>query len=187
MIFQRLVLQLWCLLILKWPLQLLWRARRYLADSSAVQLTRDPNALATALSLLANYADIPDGGNSRSYLFMCGTERKPRGLGRQDIAPGMFAGLNLEMHPRLDKRLKRLVAMGATSVEGRAGGRSLLSGLRQLGIARASLLVAVASPFLLLAGLAALALVGAIFWLSLFTVEISLVLGLGLIAVAFGH
>jgi Zn-dependent protease with chaperone function len=187
MIFQRLVLLLWCLLILKWPLQLLWRARRYLADSSAVQLTRDPNALATALSLLATHAEIPDGGKRRSYLFMCGTERKPRGIDRQDVARGMFAGLNLEMHPRLDKRLKRLAAMGATSVEGRASERSLLSGLTQLGIARAALCVAVASPLLLLAGLAVLTLLSAVFWLSLFTVEISLVLGLSLIAVAFGH
>ena len=89
----RLVLLLWCLLILKWPLPLLWRARRYLPDSSAVQLTLDPNALATALSLLAPHAEIPIGGERRSYLFMCGTERKGRGL-----ASWMFAGLMLEMH-----------------------------------------------------------------------------------------
>jgi Zn-dependent protease with chaperone function len=187
MIFQRLILLLWCLLILKWPLELLWRARRYLADSTAVQLTRDPNALATALSLLAPHADIPDGGESRSYLFMCGTERKPRGLNRQDVPPGMFAGLNLEMHPRLDKRLRRLAAMGATSVQGQANERSLLRGIAQLGILRAGLFVAVASPFLLIGGLAALGLVGGILWLSLFTVEISLLLGLTLIALAFGR
>jgi LemA protein len=149
-----------------------------LADSSAVQLTRDPNALATALSLLATHADIPESGTSRSYLFMCGTERKPRGIERPDVAPGMFAGLKLEMHPKLDRRLKRLAAMGATSVEGRPSERSLLGGLTRLGIARAALWVTITSPLLLLAGLAALALVGAIFWLTLFTVEISLVLGL---------
>ena len=153
----------------------------------ADRLKHPATAIDTALSLLATHADIPDGGKSRGYLFMCGTERKPRGLDRQDIAPGTFAGLNLEMHPRLDKRLKRLAAMGATCVEGRASDRSLLSGLMQLGIAKAALCVAVASPLLLLAGLAALTLVSAIFWLSLFTVEISLVLGLSLIAVAFGH
>ena len=185
MIFQRLILFLWCLLILKWPLELLWRARRYLADSTAVQLTRDPDALATALSVLATHADIPGGGASRSYLFLCGTERKRRGPDRQ--VSGMFAGLKLEMHPRLDKRLKRLAAMGASSGQGQAKARSLRRGLARLGFARASLFVAVASPLLLLAGLAALAGVSAILWLSLFTVEISLVLGLGLIAFAFGR
>jgi Zn-dependent protease with chaperone function len=187
MIFQRFVLLLWCLLILKWPLELLWRARRYLADSSAVQLTRNPDALATALSLVATHADIPSGGESRSYLFLCGTERKRRGLNRKGIASGMFAGLELEMHPRLDKRLKRLAAMGASSAQGQANGRSLRRGIARLGIARASLFIAVASPLLLLAGLAALSLVSAVFWLSLFTVEISLVLGLTLVALAFGR
>jgi Zn-dependent protease with chaperone function len=185
MIFQRFILLLWCLLILKWPLELLWRARRYLADSSAVQLTRNPDALATALSLVATHADIPSGGESRSYLFLCGTERKRRG--REGIASGMFAGLDLEMHPRLDKRLKRLAAMGASSAQGEANRRSLLRGIAKAGIVRASLFVAVASPFLLLAGLAALGLVGAVIWLSLFTVEISLVLGFTLIAFAFGR
>jgi hypothetical protein len=99
----------------------------------------------------------------------------------------MFAGLELEMHPRLDKRLKRLAAMGASSVQGQANARSLFRGIARLGIARGSLFVAVASPLLLLAGLAALSLVSAVFWLSLFTVEISLVLGLTLIALAFGR
>jgi hypothetical protein len=185
MIFQRFILLLWCLLILKWPLELLWRARRYLADSSAVQLTRNPDALATALSLVATHADIPSGGESRSYLFLCGTERKRRG--REGIASGMFAGLDLEMHPRLDKRLKRLAAMGASSAQRQANAPSLLRGIARLGVVRASLFVAVASPFLLLAGLAALGLVGAVIWLSLFTVEISLVLGFTLIAFAFGR
>ena len=185
MIFQRFILILWCLLFLKWPLELLWRARRYLADSSAVQLTRNPDALATALSLVVTHADIPSGGESRGYLFLCGTERKRRGRNRERIASGMFAGLELEMHPKLDKRLKRLAAMGASSAQ--ANGRSLLRGIARLGIARGTLFVAVASPLLLLAGLAALSLVSAVFWLSLFTVEISLVLGLTLIALAFGR
>jgi len=185
MIFQRFILLLWCLLVLKWPLELLWRARRYLADSSAVQLTRNPDALATALSLVATHADIPSGGESRSYLFLCGTERKRRG--REGVRSGMFAGLELEMHPRLDKRLKRLAAMGASSAQGQANARSLLRGIARLGLVRASLFVAVVSPFLLLAGLAALGLVGAVIWLSLFTVEISLVLGFTLIAFAFGR
>jgi Zn-dependent protease with chaperone function len=187
MIFQRLILLLWCLLILKWPLQLLWRARRYLADSTAVQLSRDPNALASALSLLAANADIPSGGESRGYLFMCGTEPKRRRVDRQGTSSGRFAGLKLEMHPRLDKRLKRLAAMGASSAQGRANAPSLLRGIAKLGLARAAIFVAVMSPLLLIAGLAALTCLSAILWLSLFTVEISLVLGLGLIALIFGH
>ena len=63
----------------------------------------------------------------------------------------------------------------------------LLRGLAQLGIARAGIFVPVASPLLLLAALAVLTLVSAILWLSLFTFEISLVLGLSLVALVFGR
>jgi Zn-dependent protease with chaperone function len=49
---------------------LVWRTRRYLADASAVELTRDPDALAGALERLArDNASIP-GGSWATHLFV---------------------------------------------------------------------------------------------------------------------
>jgi Zn-dependent protease with chaperone function len=49
---------------------LVWRTRRYLADSSAVELTRNPDALAGALERLAqDHTDIP-GGSWATHLFV---------------------------------------------------------------------------------------------------------------------
>lgn len=58
------------LLLLAAPLGLAWRSRRLLADATAVQLTRDPSALATALSN-ANAAgtEMPEAGNLVANLF----------------------------------------------------------------------------------------------------------------------
>jgi Zn-dependent protease with chaperone function len=51
-------------------LALLWRTRKYLADASAVQLTRSPDGLASALQKLgANGGAIP-GGSWASHLFI---------------------------------------------------------------------------------------------------------------------
>jgi hypothetical protein len=87
----------------------------------------------------------------------------------------------MAMHPRLDKRLKRLGAMGASSGAERSNAPS---GLRMaIGFV---ILAVVASPFVVLMVLAALAGVGAVLWLSFFTVFLSLLLGLGFLSWAFG-
>jgi Zn-dependent protease with chaperone function len=49
---------------------LLWRSRRYLADASAVQFTRNPNALAGALRNLTEDSTAIPGGVWASHLFV---------------------------------------------------------------------------------------------------------------------
>ncbi len=57
---------------------LLWRTRQYLADSMAVQLTRNPDALASALQKLnADRGGIPGGGWA-SHLFIVDPGRGDR-------------------------------------------------------------------------------------------------------------
>jgi Zn-dependent protease with chaperone function len=105
----RLVLWLWVSLLLGTAIALLWRKRRYLADASAIQLTRDPDALAGALRKLALSGGIPVGAAAIDYLFFCG----PRGQG--DDGFGSKRGIFMPMHPPLQSRMRRIVAMGATS------------------------------------------------------------------------
>jgi Zn-dependent protease with chaperone function len=107
-LLQRILLTLWCSLLLNWPLALLCRARRYLADGTAVQLTRNPDALAASLSQFATHAGVPAGGEDRDYLFMCGS-------GKSKVFDRY--GFSLSMHPPLDRRLKRLQAMGASRAD----------------------------------------------------------------------
>jgi Zn-dependent protease with chaperone function len=52
----------------------LWRTRRYLADATAVQLTRNPDALANALQSLRECGGLIPGGKWASHLFIVGQE-----------------------------------------------------------------------------------------------------------------
>ena len=82
----------------------LWRARRYLADASAIQLTRNPTALAAALPLL----DAGDKGLTpglTGLLFVVGT-----GSGSIPVWGGF--------HPNVWKRRNRLEAAGAVVMHG---------------------------------------------------------------------
>jgi Zn-dependent protease with chaperone function len=172
-LFQRFVLMIWCIVVLNLPLALMWRARRYLADSTAVQLTRNPDALASALSQLRSEAAIPAGGQVREYMFICGAVAARGGFDRY--------GVSTSMHPRLNSRLERLAAMGAALARDRSDART---GLRR--IVGLTIFWTIAAPFLLLAVLMALAGLSIVVWLSLFTVLISLLLGLGFLTWAFG-
>ena len=74
----RIVLFLWTALFLGPPLALIWRNRRYAADAMAVQLTRDPDGLARALSRISGSA-IPTGGEGREYCFIHGPSTQKKG------------------------------------------------------------------------------------------------------------
>ncbi len=96
------------LLFLSPALALLLRHRRYLADATAVQLTRNPDGLAQALQHLVAQPDQALAcGQEASLLFIT----EPRSAGGSGSAP---IGLMFKIHPAAAKRHARLVAMGAT-------------------------------------------------------------------------
>ena len=67
----KLLLWFFSLAILGPSLALLWHTRQYLADACAVQLTRNPDALASALQKLSDQpGEIPGGGNWAARLFL---------------------------------------------------------------------------------------------------------------------
>lgn len=104
----------------------LWRRRRYLADASAVQLTRYPLPLATALRAIGQVEAQLPGGPWASFLFAAGPRRKIggspiAGFGRE------AADLGVDCLPDPEARVERLRLMGAAlpapgpKYEGRPG------------------------------------------------------------------
>ena len=92
---------------------LVWRARRYLADAMAVQLTRDPDSLARALERLANTETTVPRGGWAAHLFVVGPGRHRRpGKESEDTVAGELGGF-VGSHPPMARRLKRLAAMGS--------------------------------------------------------------------------
>lgn len=68
-----------------------WRSRKYLADAAAVELTRDPDALARALTKLRASGDVVPGTDGAAHLFVVGGD----------------------FNAPVPKRVERLRAMGA--------------------------------------------------------------------------
>lgn len=136
------------LLLLAAPLGLAWRSRRLLADATAVQLTRDPSALAAALSA-ANTAgsDMPEAGNLVANLFA--------------LSPWPKATVQvLSPWPKIESRVAALVRQGANPDLAPAPGMhgclvALLSVLLVPVLAPVALLLALAT---LVGGLAAIAI-----------------------------
>jgi heat shock protein HtpX len=86
----------------------LWRSRRLLADATAVQLTRHPDALARAVVHLAELDVEPLHAREVPYLFAVWTrpeKLKPSQMRKLPMLMGM--------HPTLGRRLERLRALGA--------------------------------------------------------------------------
>ncbi|MEA2704275.1 MAG: heat shock protein HtpX [Actinomycetota bacterium] len=107
-----------------------WRARSALADATAVELTRYPDGLAAGLIALADGGVIP-GTESVAHLFVIG----PHGSGAGDTGhTSPLAGFQ----PKMDRRISRLRALGAT-VE-------LDQGPRRMGLGAKLLLVLIGGP-----------------------------------------
>lgn len=105
----RLVLFLWTALFLGPPMAMICRNRRYVADAMAVQLTRNPDGLARALSRIGGSA-MPEGGEGREYCFVHGPSTgEKRGFTAR-------RSMTRSMHPALGRRVQRLQAQGATVV-----------------------------------------------------------------------
>ena len=83
----------------------MWRTRRHLADAMAVQLTRNPDALARALVHLSREKTVVPKGDELSLLFIVW----PATVASKDAVVGQFA----RMHPKPHQRHRRLIALGA--------------------------------------------------------------------------
>jgi Zn-dependent protease with chaperone function len=86
----------------------MWRTRRHLADAMAVQLTRNPDALARALAHLAREKTVVPKGDELSLLFIVW----PTTVASRNAVVGQFA----RMHPKPHQRQRRLIALGAEPV-----------------------------------------------------------------------
>ena len=86
-------------------LSLSWRQRKYLADATAVRLTRDPNTLGSALEKMRG---VPAQGAFGAWIAHMSVV--PSGL---IGAKSILGGSSVPMSPSLDRRLKALGVMGA--------------------------------------------------------------------------
>jgi Zn-dependent protease with chaperone function len=94
-----------CTLVLGPLLSLTWRRRKYMADATAVQLTRDPDTLGQALEKLRG--SPVEGAFGAWIAHLC---VMPGGL---IGAKSILGGSSVPMSPSLDKRLRALGVMGA--------------------------------------------------------------------------
>lgn len=105
---------------------LVFRARRYLADATAVQLTRYPDGLARALVRIAGQDDVIPGAEWSTHFFIVGAGA---GKGHGGSAPGEAFGSIVSLDPPIARRLRHLREAGATVEEPasrhRLGGRAL--------------------------------------------------------------
>ncbi len=92
-------------------LVLAWRSRGYLADATAVELTRNPDALARALRTLGDGRGLPGSAWLELLLVVGGTVGAKRAPGGRTTLSD--TGLATSLSPPVWKRLARLVAMGA--------------------------------------------------------------------------
>ena len=83
---------------------LAWRQRKYMADATAVQLTRDPDALASALSVIA---DRPTGLVPWAAHLAVAPARGGAGT------DGPFGESMVPIFPSVEKRVAALAKMGA--------------------------------------------------------------------------
>lgn len=100
-----LVLVAFAIIALSWALAVLIRfslsrKREFLADAGAVELTRNPDAMISALRKIAANADMPRAPQDIKSMFI-----------ENPAASGSFGGL-FSTHPPLDKRIEALVMMG---------------------------------------------------------------------------
>jgi Zn-dependent protease with chaperone function len=72
--FSRFFIMIFTLVLLGPLIALTWRTRRYLADATAVQLTRNPDGIARSLIWLADHGAVIPAGKWADHLFIIGPE-----------------------------------------------------------------------------------------------------------------
>ena len=147
----------------------MWRARRRLADATAVQLTRNPTALARAVrKLAASDVEVP-GGWAVNFLFPVWPAITEEIAARETDIATVIVGMRLEP----EARLERLAALGAR-LEAAPGARRpgrlarvrrALPDGRELALALGWGIVAVASAVVLIGvAVAAASLLLVVIW-----------------------
>jgi hypothetical protein len=106
----------------------MWRARRRLADATAVQLTRNPSALAGAVQAFDRHDVEVPGGWVAYFLFPVWVPISEHSAARQTEAASNVVGMRLEATPRL----ARLAALGAELETGHLPRRGWWERLRAL-------------------------------------------------------
>jgi Zn-dependent protease with chaperone function len=101
---------LFTVLVLGRWLAAMWRARRRLADATAVELTRNPTALASAVRTLATCDVEVPGGWPVHFLFPVWVPVTTQSSAEIAHASTFVAGMRLDPEPRL----RRLAVLGAT-------------------------------------------------------------------------
>jgi hypothetical protein len=86
-------------------LALTWRRRKYMADATAVRLTRDPDALATALQKMS--------GTAVHGAFSAWTSHMSVVPSTGPRSQSLFSGSAVAMAPSYERRLLALRKMGA--------------------------------------------------------------------------
>ena len=113
MIVAREATNLFTLLVFGPWLGAMWRARRQLADATAVQLTRNPEAVASAVRTLGTCTVEVPGGWPVHFLF-------PVWVPATNWSDAHFAGASantVRMHVGTEIRLRRLTALGAMAAD----------------------------------------------------------------------
>jgi hypothetical protein len=112
----RATLELCTLLVFGPVMAWLWRSRRHLADATAVELTRDPEALAGAVRKLAGPPGVTPEAAPLSFLCFVRATKTPQTVHDlpQRLAVTDFV---VGMHPDPEDRAARLHALGAASAE----------------------------------------------------------------------
>jgi Zn-dependent protease with chaperone function len=118
-----------------------WRRRKYLADATAVRLTRDPNALAAALAMLGG-GGTPLGVWG-AHLCVVRPAARSGGLLGSSIVPAF---------PATDRRLRALAGLGADAAPE----------VKSLPLAK----LVIIAPLCLLVGVLLVAVLGLLVWLS---------------------
>lgn len=139
----------------------LWRARRFLADATAVQLTRNPNGMAHAIQRLQRAkVDFPSG--AKVGLLFVDWPSTAGHRGATEPAGGY--------HPKTAKRLQRLQAQGARLLR-------LSAGFETVGRGRRGPIAWILSGlFSLLLGTLMVAAVGVMTFAAVFTTAMTLIL-----------
>jgi Zn-dependent protease with chaperone function len=159
---------------------LLWRSRCYLADATAVQLTRNPDGVARGLQGLASKGAMIPGSQWVAHLFIIGAETA------KEHGESAFGAVSfITLRPPLSHRFEQLRALGATVVTWRR--ESLWDkwmGLRQtvttLGPLKGVLMVGL---LLLLVVLVPIAVIGLFVVVAMLTMVSIMVMGMWMMAI----